>query len=169
MGGGYAPLTDVEKKLKSAEQLYQAALADAGRLRQAQATLDEALSLLPFYLPYVEADPTQQTHWHEAAATARDLAEALIAPSWKKTSQADVPPPLQEKLHHLEQLSRQLAQSLEQLKKPFEPADLRQHEIMIRDKGADGMTLVRLEALLRVPASNLTADRRAGLWALRGN
>ena len=156
---GYASLDTVEKLVKSAEKRYQEAITQAGLIRQAQTTLDEAQALLPFYVHCLDGAASQQKHWEQAVRTARDLAEALLAvPTTKKNKNAELALSAQEKILGVVRLNNLLAESVRELTKPYSKTQLALEECTEADR------LVTLKSLLNVPALNLKADARAALW-----
>ncbi|HYT93675.1 MAG TPA: hypothetical protein VEL76_33460, partial [Gemmataceae bacterium] len=74
---GYAPLAEAERRLKKADEVYQAAESRAGILEAALDTFEDALALLPPYAPYLEAVPQNVKPWDDAVRTACDLYDLL--------------------------------------------------------------------------------------------
>src|SRR5207302_3682014 len=164
---GYASLNDVEKFAQTAEDIYKAALAQAGLVRHAHGILEEALALLPFYVPYLEADDRQQKHWDQAATAARALAETLASPpSWEKGRNPVSIELAHEKIAEVQRLAERLAGQLESLTKPFAKENISQLEKLSRTTGSSPTLAVNLEALLSVPVPSLKGQDRAALWGL---
>jgi hypothetical protein len=154
---GYASLSDADGLAKTANERYASILAAVCQVRQAHAVLEEALALLPSYVPLLDQLPGQQQHWSRAAAAARDLAEALANPSRKH--QVHDP---KAKIAEIERLTRHLAEPLQELNMPFG----KENVVRLKEVCSEPLALQQLEAVLSVPAPSLKGDDRAALWGL---
>ncbi len=159
---GYASLEEADKLARLADAHYRSILSYAGQIRQAQATLDEALALLPTYLPFLDDHPQQQRCWHEAVTAAQGLADILAKPPSHKLGKPSAD--TVEQIAEARRLAQQLAHPLQELKSPF----TRRHIAELEKQGAgaaDHASLAaNLEGLLSVPAPSLKGEDRSALW-----
>jgi hypothetical protein len=128
----------------------------AHRLKTVQEALycrDDALALLPAYLPYLDHDPALGPTWVDAVEAARDLRDLLARPPGKEAPPAEL-------FARAEQLTESLQVALGKLRKPFEPGKL---EGLVR--AANGGTASTWQALNALPGCSwLKADDRIRLW-----
>lgn len=158
---GYASLDDADKFLRLAETRFEAALAQAAKVRAAQQLLDETCALLPATAAFLEAVPAQHKHWSSAALLARDLAHLLSMPPAKGKMDGQS---YQDKIEHVDRLARQLAEPVHELKKPFSKDNVQRLQKLAALPQEGASLLAALEAILSVAAPNLAAEDRLALW-----
>lgn len=158
---GFASFEEADQLAKSADEQYQVILDISERIRHAQATLDEALALLPAYQPYLDVQPAGHKAWEQAVAAAQELATALAVPAGHKSASA-----VHEHAGDVHQLSMALAGPFHELKKPFAKDNLDRLKKACRSPQAGVPALLQAEALLTVPALNLKAEDRAAVWTM---
>ena len=161
---GYASLEDAEALVKSAEEQYRTIAQHAAQVRQAHAALEEACALLSFYPPYLEAVPAQEKSWVQAALAAAELATALAAPPIRPSPKNERHADARAKLLNIERLTKRLAEPMTALKRPFAADNRARLDKLVRLTRPGPAVLLEVEALLSVPAPDLTADDRVALW-----
>jgi hypothetical protein len=140
--------------LAQALREYELAYRYLRTIQEAQRLRDEALALLPGYLPYLESGAGDGRAWEEAVSTAKALRDALAGPPGP-----DAPPPA-DLFNRIEGLTEALQEGLARLRKPFEPGKLAE---VIRLAPEGGPSAARqVDALLS--CSWLKAGDRAALW-----
>jgi hypothetical protein len=151
---GPAPGTgQAERLLGEARRDYELVLRELETVQEALRRRDEALALLPGYLPYLEHDPGKETAWAEAAAGAGDLRGLLAKPPEGGRPPADF-------FHRLESVSDGLGARLGDLRKPFERG--KQGEGARPGRRDDRAAWREIDALLDCSWSS--AGEREALW-----
>lgn len=152
---GYAASEEARLALTSAKQRYEAILGTARVVNQAQALLDEALTVLPFYPPLLALYPDQQRRWREAVQVGTTMYQILTQP-----------PPGSETLgstvKDLEQATVRLEELLRQLRQPWSKDNIERLTVLSRDPRTGPGALREIRALQALPT--LQPDDRVTLW-----
>ncbi len=147
-------IKEADQHLRKAGKLYTAILADAEKIRQAHAVLDEALGLLPLFPLYLEVFPGEWAKWQSTAKAAEELADLLGSP---------LPAP-EKAIANLHRQSLILAGRLDELNRRFLSANLNHLEERSREPQANPGVVREIEAILAVPHPLVKAGDRARLW-----
>jgi|GEM_PF-1715111 len=168
---GYVPPDQAGGHLDRAADLYTAVVAAQDRFQSAVRLRDEALDLLPDFLPYLDHAPELFPAWSDAlhaaevldAATAVSPAEMKSAASAETTGQTPGLEVLRAASDRIDRLSAELKSPLDRLRSPFQSEAVSGLLARAKEAKADSVTWRAIAALLDTP--HATADQRASLWS----
>jgi hypothetical protein len=148
---GFAQMADADELLTKAETKYALAGRRADIVLKARAALDDALLLLPDYLPYLDHAPANMKRWLDAVEAARRLDGLVNDPHDNGLRPID----------GIQDQTELLQQNLATLRQPFAADAL--GTLVRRSKlpKADPAVVQEIHALLATPF--LKADDRAAL------
>jgi hypothetical protein len=132
------------------------------RLRIVQKALllrDDALALLPAYVPYLERQPGQEKDWQAAIRTTIDLRQRLS----ESPRPGDLPPPA--RFGEMERLANTLEDLLRKLGKPFTSAEV--DRLIKKVAGGDSSVWQEMDA--RLACAWLNGPQRKKLWTASQN
>ena len=167
---GYVPLSQAEGHLERAAGLYGAVLAAQEHFENAVRLRDEAMELLPDYLPYLEHDPDLFESWSDALHAAAVLDAALeTGPADVRTAASGQPmgqPPgidaLRAAIESIDRLCSLLRAPLNLLRSPFQDHVVDTLMARAKEARADASVWRAITALLDIPLA--TAEQRVALW-----
>jgi hypothetical protein len=158
MGKSPANWEKARKLLATALGSLQAINQQLEVIQAAQRSRDEAMVLLPGYLPYLEFDSNLELPWQQAMKTALELHEVLTPPAKPDAV-------LTERIGKMGELTGTWQTLLKRLRQPLEPSRLKQKMDQTNRPVPDDWW--EMNALLGLPW--LSARERAALWpAWRG-
>ena len=168
---GYVPPDQAGGHLDRAADLYTAVVAAQDRFQSAVRLRDEALDLLPDFLPYLDHAPELFPAWSDAlhaaevldAAIAVSPAEMKSAASAETTGQTPGLEVLRAASDRIDRLSAELKSPLDRLRSPFQSEAVAGLLARAKEAKADSVTWGAIAALLDTPIA--TADQRVSLWS----
>jgi hypothetical protein len=167
---GYVPPDQVDGYLDRASVLYAAVLAAQDRYQSALELRDQALTILPDYLPYLEHAPELFSAWSEVAQATDSLDSGLTALRAEHFPVTDRGAPgqtpglevLRASGDRLDRLETALRSPLERIRTPFSAEALAGLIARAREPKEGAGIWRAMSGLLDVPVSS--AEERAALW-----
>ena len=167
---GYVPSNQAEGHLDRAADLYNAVITAQEHVQSAVRLRDEAMELLPDYLPYLDHDPDLFDSWSDALHAAEGLdailatspAEVNAGASGKAMGQLPGIEVLRAAIERIDRMSAHLKSPLDRLRSPFQMEAVAILMARAKETGADSATWRAMAALLDTPLC--TADQRVLLW-----
>jgi hypothetical protein len=152
---GFGSLQEAEQLLARAGEKYDLVLRRADIVSKGRAQRDDALLLLPGYVPYLEQAPGLLSTWTAAVQAAQELGELLAGDT-------EPDPRLPRKIDGIQEKTDALKDLLTQLRQPFAAEQL--SGLVRRSKlpRPDPEVLFEIDALLATPLP--AADQRFALW-----
>jgi hypothetical protein len=155
----FGSLLQADQSLKNASDKYVDVLAIEKTILASQRALDEAMIVLPAYVPYLIRTPRQEETWLAATQAAQHLAEILVPPP------ADAPlskANLQRKIDELAKVSEDLQERLKILSRPFGKEEMQKLIKKSERRDAVPTDWLELDAIMSTPFP--AAEDRAALW-----